>query len=340
MSRDQSVERAVSSPDSALPSPGARLRQARELRGESVGEVAFALKLSPRQVVALESDDFAALPGMPFVRGFLRNYARYLALDPAPLLEGVQRLAGEGAVDLSPIKNAEGELPSGRGQRLGPAPVGWIVLLLLLLVSAGWYFDWFRAEPQRIESTLDAPLMDGVSVEPVDAVPEPSAKLASDAAAQSLVVEDAAAVDATVDAGAATSAAMQALSPDAQLPPDTQVPGASEGAVPAPEALVQTVPTVKDSPAADASGEAREPAGADRQLAFRFGAESWVEVRDASGAILYAGVNRAGSTRMVQGRPPFALVIGNAANVSLEFEGKPVDLAAHTKVSVARLTVQ
>ena len=37
---------------------------------------------------------------------------------------------------------------------------------------------------------------------------------------------------------------------------------------------------------------------------------------------------------------PFALVIGNAANVSLEFEGKPVELAAHTKVSVARLTVQ
>ena len=53
-------------PDPALPSPGAQLRQARELRGESVGEVAFALKLSPRQVVALESDDFVALPGMPF----------------------------------------------------------------------------------------------------------------------------------------------------------------------------------------------------------------------------------------------------------------------------------
>jgi len=316
--------------DAALPSPGAQLREARELRGESVGEVAFALKLSPRQVVALESDDFAGLPGMPFVRGFLRNYARYLALDPVPLLEGVQHLAGETAVDLSPIKNAEGELPSGRGQRLGPAPVGWIVLLLSLLVLAGWYFDWFRTEPQRIESTLDTPLVDSEPVAPTDAVPMPGAELASDDdTAQSLVVEDAAAVAGARAAGAATSAAME------PLPQDAQLPVASEAPIP----MVEATTAVNDSPVA-AAEEVRKPAGADRQLAFRFGAESWVEVRDASGSVVYAGVNRAGSTRMVQGRPPFALVIGNAANVSLEFEGKPVELAAHTKVSVARLTVQ
>ena len=62
-------------------SPGARLRRAREARGESVHEAAFAIKLSPRQIEALENDDFAALPGMAFVRGFARNYARYLGLD-------------------------------------------------------------------------------------------------------------------------------------------------------------------------------------------------------------------------------------------------------------------
>ena len=333
MSRDQSPELAVSIPDPALPSPGAQLREARELRGGSVGEVAFALKLSARQVVALESDDFAALPGMPFVRGFLRNYARYLALDPAPLLDAVQRLAGESAVDLSPIKNAEGELPSGRGQRLGSAPVGWIVVLLSLLVLAGWYFDWFRAEPQRIESTLDAPLMDGVPAEPIDGVPIQSAeRVSGDEMAQARVIEDAATVAASA-AGATSSAATE------PLPQDT-LPAAREASAPALEPVVQAAPTVNDLPVAAAAEEVRSPVGAERQLAFRFGAESWIEVRDASGAIIYSGVNRAGSTRMVQGRPPFALVIGNAANVSLEFEGKPVELAAHTKVSVARLTVQ
>src|SRR5690606_35923620 len=89
-------------------SPGARLRVAREARGESVHEVAFAIKLSPRQVEALEKDDFAALPGMAFVRGFARNYARYLGLDAAPLLDGIERMGGADQPDLSPIRNADG----------------------------------------------------------------------------------------------------------------------------------------------------------------------------------------------------------------------------------------
>ncbi|MBP8924008.1 MAG: helix-turn-helix domain-containing protein, partial [Thauera sp.] len=98
----------------AVPSsPGAQLRRAREARGESVHEVAFALKLSPRQVDALERDDFDALPGMAFLRGFMRNYARYVGLDATPLLDAVQRMAGQGSPDLSPIRNADGDLPSG-----------------------------------------------------------------------------------------------------------------------------------------------------------------------------------------------------------------------------------
>ena len=104
----------------AVPSsPGAQLRRAREARGESVHEVAFALKLSPRQVDALERDDFDALPGMAFLRGFMRNYARYVGLDATPLLDAVQRMAGQGSPDLSPIRNADGDLPSGGSRRSG-----------------------------------------------------------------------------------------------------------------------------------------------------------------------------------------------------------------------------
>ncbi|WP_341648617.1 helix-turn-helix transcriptional regulator [Thauera humireducens] len=84
MSNDQSLELTAGSAHDDVRSPGAALRAAREARGESVAEVAFALKLNPRQIAALEADDFAALPGTAFVRGFLRNYARYVGLDPAP----------------------------------------------------------------------------------------------------------------------------------------------------------------------------------------------------------------------------------------------------------------
>ena len=63
----------------AAPSAGARLRAAREAAGLSIDAVAQQLKLAPRQVRALEDDDFAQLPGRTFVRGFMRNYARLVA---------------------------------------------------------------------------------------------------------------------------------------------------------------------------------------------------------------------------------------------------------------------
>src|SRR5207249_6781224 len=65
---------------------GAQLRATREAFGLSLEEVAQQLKLAPRQVIALEDEDFAQLPGRTFVRGFARNYARLLNLDGDQLL--------------------------------------------------------------------------------------------------------------------------------------------------------------------------------------------------------------------------------------------------------------
>jgi cytoskeleton protein RodZ len=94
------------------------------------------------------------------------------------------------------------------------------------------------------------------------------------------------------------------------------------------------------APAALAQGEAAPPPDGLERLAFSFGQEAWVEVRDASGAIIFSRINKAGTTQEVQGKGPFALVVGNAQNVKLTHNGKAVDLAPHTKVSVARLTLR
>ena len=52
----------------------------------SLDTVAQQLKLAPRQVTALEEDDFAKLPGRTFVRGFMRNYARLVRIDAEKVL--------------------------------------------------------------------------------------------------------------------------------------------------------------------------------------------------------------------------------------------------------------
>ena len=66
--------------------PGPQLAAAREACGFSVADVARQLKLAPWQVEALETGNYARMPGTVFVRGFIRNYARLVKLDPAALL--------------------------------------------------------------------------------------------------------------------------------------------------------------------------------------------------------------------------------------------------------------
>lgn len=67
-------------------SVGAKLARARQALDMSVADVAHALRLGIKQVEALEADDYEKLPGRTFVRGFLRNYARLVNMDPERLM--------------------------------------------------------------------------------------------------------------------------------------------------------------------------------------------------------------------------------------------------------------
>ena len=75
-------------------------------------------------------------------------------------------------------------------------------------------------------------------------------------------------------------------------------------------------------------------------LKFGFTQPSWVEVRDRNGQIIFSQKNPAGSQRDVQGQPPFSVVIGNAAHVTLHYKGNAVDLSKRSKDDVARLTIE
>jgi cytoskeleton protein RodZ len=61
---------------------GESLRRERELRGVSLREIADHTKISTRFLQALEEDRLDVLPGGVFQRAFVKQYARYLGLDP------------------------------------------------------------------------------------------------------------------------------------------------------------------------------------------------------------------------------------------------------------------
>lgn len=261
------------------PGPGALLRQAREARGMSLAEAAASLKMSPRQIEAVEAEDYSRLSGATFIRGFIRNYAKLLKIDAAQVIAALEARTALPAAELSAPADSGVRMPSGADRQGRGMVAATLFALTLLGIAVALYFNVVDL------GTLLKPHSD------VPAVSKPTAEQA------------------------------QIVQPLAQ--PLAAV-------VPAPQAEVQAV--------VPAELPASKPGV--RQLVFSFDADSWVEVRDASGRTIFSQMNLKGTTQVVEGRSPFQLVVGNASYVRLQYNDQPVDLGPHTRVEVARLTLE
>lgn len=71
---------------------GHYLRDSRQSVRLTVEQVAEAMHIRPRYVQAIEAGQFETLPGKAYVRGYLRNYALLLGVDPTPVLEAYDTL--------------------------------------------------------------------------------------------------------------------------------------------------------------------------------------------------------------------------------------------------------
>lgn len=114
---------------------GETLRAARRAQGRTLADAAEATRVRETYLAALEQDDFSVLGDEVYARGFLRSYARYLGLDPGPLLEAHRQhtAAVERRGPLSTRRQ-----PAGRQTReTAPPrerPPGTAALLVLILV--------------------------------------------------------------------------------------------------------------------------------------------------------------------------------------------------------------
>jgi hypothetical protein len=70
---------------------GATLREARSRRKVDLAEVEAAIKIRIRYLQAMENEEWDALPGGAYTRGFIRTYAAYLGLDGERLADEYRR---------------------------------------------------------------------------------------------------------------------------------------------------------------------------------------------------------------------------------------------------------
>jgi cytoskeleton protein RodZ len=129
----------------------------------------------------------------------------------------------------------------------------------------------------------------------------------------------------------ARAAPSEEVAPQAAAPATLPEPPPADAAV-RPEAAAAPATAVPPAPPSQAPG-------GEGRLRMEFGGESWVEIRDKDGKLLMSQLNPTGSRRIVSGRVPLSLVIGNAANVRLTYNDKPVDLKPYIQIEVARLTL-
>jgi cytoskeleton protein RodZ len=290
---------------------GQSLAVARQARGLSIDEVAQAIKFGVRQIAAVEQDDFSKLPGTTMVRGFIRSYAKLLQIDPVALLALYDQQVPASIAAISVLPEVDAPL-SQFGGRSNPLFRYWLassgIVVLLLAVVA--YFFW-QPLPFSMPTTVLSAESDHAATNQSEA--ENARRNAMDSTLPAAVIE---------------SPASPMIAPATAAPLPVANPAA-----------------VLDSPSAALSAEASQAATAAadpdiHRLTFDFDEAAWVEVKDATAKVIFAQNNLPRSQQVVSGRPPFAVVVGNASHVRLRYEDRQVDLRPYTRVDVARFNLE
>jgi cytoskeleton protein RodZ len=293
---------------------GRALAEARQAQGLELADVAQQLKFMTRQIEALENERFDSLPGPTIARGMVRTYARFLKLDPEPLIE---KMAGRvESRDATPQLAARFNQPvpfSDSGRR---STVAYLALSAVVLAIAGGVFYQWQHE-RKAAAFVSA-----------DSLPAP--ERAEPAPAKAAPVPPVAMIEPPHAVKPAAPAPVVKL-PEKPAAPSPAAKPAELAAEPKPPSAPLPVVAAKDLGASS---------GGLHRLVLQFDEDAWVEVVDANGRNLVSSLNRAGTERSVRVSPPFNLVVGNASHVKVIYNDKPIDLQPHIKVEVARFTVK
>lgn len=306
---------------------GALLRDAREAAGLHIAALAVALKVPVAKLEALEADNFSALPDMVFVRALASSVCRTLKIDPQAVLallpqgEGPRLSAGDVGLN-APVKGFAGRSSAAPFKGAGSRSFVWAVGLLLIGAALMMFL------PRGLDADLSALLK---QPETTTKIPMPTGNVAQEisvAVGAEQRVPSAAPAPAPAPAPAAAAAAAAGVG--VELPAGESIKPAGIASHPI------VLPSVEASapssaPAADA------PSGV---LAFKARSESWIQVRDAAGALVLQRNLAPNELVSVSGVLPLAVVIGRADATEVFVRGKPYDIGPVSRENVARFEVK
>ncbi|MCK5903218.1 MAG: helix-turn-helix domain-containing protein [Cocleimonas sp.] len=308
---------------------GALLKVYRNQSGHDIYEVAEALCLSPEIVRSLEEEDFDSLPEPPYVRGYLRSYAKFADIDPKEIISLYEKQRGANPKDLEhhfkPLRNSHLKKPL-----ISPALIrlGLVVLLLAAIASIGliptvnqWMdetwagFSQQTAQRSWLDSSDDTPLLST----------EMPAPLPDDVIIKKTVDQD----------------KKRALTE--KIHSSTETSNSSDNKA------IETIknPLKKESNANDESDTDKKAddkktleGKEGTNLKFVFKSEVWMRIKDKNRKTVFESLSPSGDEKEIKLQKPMTFRIGNAAGVEIYVEGKRLNIKPFIKGSVANFTIE
>ncbi len=284
---------------------GTLLKNKRESQGMTQKQVADRLRLRVSVIDDIENNRFESQQVSTFTRGYLRSYAKLVALD-----ENIVLSALEQTVEIAP-KADDAEMQSFSRKTKHEKhdsrimALTWIIALVITGISAVWWWQ------NQQENSLDQVVTDA-NIE----APQPGA--------EDLVDIDKISTDELI---AITPAEVVTPSP-VEMTPEVN----DEVAVQEVEEPVAIVEEVVEEPAVIV------PEGLSL-LTMKFESDCWIQVQDANGKTLVTGTRKPGQDVELTGKAPFKVILGAPEGVTMTFASEPVDLSRYTAGKVARFTL-
>ncbi len=284
---------------------GCLLAEVRKTRNYTVEEVSGHLKIPVHMIKALEASDKEALPAPTFTRGYIRAYAKFLEMpeDEVITVYG-HAVPQDDSSDLKPRSNLPDEANS---QSPLIKAITWLLMVGVFAAIVIGGFQYYQKKAGALESQLDTKQesFTGNSLNSPGSYPL-------------TIKQNARLVDGERVAGTAEPVVKEITTADAADSSDKNTEAVS----------------ISEEKTVAAPGETVAEA-ADRDDSIEIIAEkgSWVEVRDANKSRLLYNMLPAGASRMLTGRAPFSVTMGNAKTTRVVVNDIEIDVSDYIRLN-------
>jgi len=298
---------------------GSELSEARKAGNYTVEDINLHTKIPVHTINVIEANDLEALPPPTFTRGYIRAYAKFLEISEDKVLEKYDRaVPHHQARELKPRSNLPGEASS-------QSPLVKIITMLLIVAGVAAVivgsFNYYQEkagvmedaldskEPGFTGNSLDAPGSSGSFIEQEGSSTGDDGSVAGESDATESSVET------VVDQGQVS---------DTGDVDSSQISDVAEDAVSTAETDTTVTPEVRENDIIEIFAENG----------------SWMEVRDANNSRLFYNMVPVGGSKVIVGKAPFSITMGNAKTTRVLINDIEVDISEYiTSKNTARFRI-